>query len=401
MKWNKNLIKGSIILLVSFGIFNFLNFVFQFSMARLLTIKEFGVLSTLFTIIYILGGFSESIQTIMTKYSSTEKNKGKVKNVLKRALKKSFIISSLFFFVYLVFSIVISLLTKINYFLVSLTGLVIFIAFLSPISRGMLQGRKKFKELGINMVLESSIKLILAVFLVIVGFKVYGAVIGAIFGGLIAFAFSFIGLKDILKSKNVNASVKEIYNYTTPSFFIVLTILIFYSLDIFIARIVFSPEVSGIYSIASILSKIIFFGTQPISRAMFPLSSESNSIKKNTKEVFVNSFSILLLGIIPVLGAFYFFSNQIVSIFSGRDILGASSILFYLGISTSITSLTNLILLYKLSIEKIKGYLILPIFILSEILLLVYFSHNLIEFSIAFIVASAAFLWGAIVLIKN
>ena len=88
MKMNKELVIGSFILLIAFGVYNFLNFAFQSSMARLLTIAEFGVLSVLFNIIYVFSGFSDSIQITITKYAANEKDDGKVKNILKRALKK-------------------------------------------------------------------------------------------------------------------------------------------------------------------------------------------------------------------------------------------------------------------------------------------------------------------------
>jgi len=192
-----------------------------------------------------------------------------------------------------------------------------------------------------------------------------------------------------------------IYNYAKPAFFITLVIIIFYSIDIVIARIVFSPEISGMYAIASILSKSIFWGTNPISKAMFPLSAEKNINDKKSKNVFLNASLILIALIVVALFLFYFYSSFIVQIFSGKVILEAASILFYLGLGTSIISLTNLILVYKLSLGKIKGYYYLFIFVIIEVLLLFYFSHNLIEFSIAFVTASSIFLFGSIFLMND
>jgi hypothetical protein len=60
-----------------------------------------------------------------------------------------------------------------------------------------------------------------------------------------------------------------------------------------------------------------------------------------------------------------------------------------------------LILLHKLSINKIEGYKYLILFIFIEIILLSNFSSNLLEFSLAFITSSAAFLWGSLILIKE
>jgi len=62
---------------------------------------------------------------------------------------------------------------------------------------------------------------------------------------------------------------------------------------------------------------------------------------------------------------FYLFPEFIIQIFSGKTIPEASNILFYLGIATSFLSIANLILLYKLSLGKIKGYFHLLVFVLA------------------------------------
>lgn len=398
---NKKLIGGSLVLLITFNIFNFLNFIFHFSMARLLSVAEFGILSALFTIIYILSGFSESIQIIFTKYATNENNKGKLKSMLNKALRKSSSVAVILFLVFLVLAVLIAYLTKIDYFLIALTGLMVFVAFLVPISRGVLQGKKRFRALGLNMVSESVIKLVFAVVLVFAGWKVYGAMIGTIIGSFAALGLSFISLKDITSSKEERTNVKDIYNYTAPSFVIVLTVLVFYSIDVFIARIFFPAEIAGAYAISSILAKTIFLGTQPVSRAMFPMSAEKTAERKSKANVFHNSLVILSGMIIVALVIFYFFPGLIIWIFSGRLIVESASILFFLAIAMSLISLTNLVLLYKLSLGKTRGYPYLVIFVLIEIGLLSYFSANLLQFSVAFILASAIFLWGATILLRD
>ena len=401
MKLNKSLIRGSFMLLIFFNLFNIINFFFHFSMARILSVTEFGILSTLYSMIYVMSGFSESVQIVITKYSIKEKDKGKLKNILKRAFRKSFFISSILFFVYLLTSIIISKLTDIDYFLVSLTGLMLFAVFLTPISRGMLQGKRRFLSLGSNMVSESLIKLLASLMLVFLGWKVYGAIIGTLIGTFIALAISFIGLKDIIRSEEKKTDTKEVYNYILPSFFIVLGILFFYSIDVFMARIFFPPELAGAYAIASILAKTIFLGTQPISRAMFPISADNDFNKKNSKNIFFNALLLLFIAIIAALIVFYLFPSIIIYVFSGKIIPAAESVLFYLAIAISLISVANLILLYKLSLNKTRGYPYLLIFVLLEVILLGYFSNDLLQFSIAFIVSSAAFLFGAIFLLRK
>ena len=401
MKLKSEIMRGSMILLIAFGLFNLLNFVFHLSMARLLTVSEFGVLSALFSIIYIAGIFSESIQLIVSKYSTQEKDLGRIKNLAKKSIKKSLKISFILFIGYLLLSIPLSYFLRIDYLLLSINGLIILAAFLMPITRGILQGKKKFRHFGANMIVESGIKLIAAIVLVLAGLKVYGAIIGTLIGAFSAFFLSFLSMEGVLKSKEKKAKTQPIYSYAKPSFFIIFSILAFYSLDVLIARIFFSAEVAGAYAIASILAKIIFLGTQPISRAMFPLSSDNDKSKKAVNKVFANAFLFLIILIIIALLIVFFFPELLVFLFSGRLIVESISVLFILSLATSLLSITNLVLLYKLSIGKTKNYQFLLFFLVIEILLLSIFSGNLIEYSIAFLVSSAAFLWGVVFLFKE
>ncbi len=66
-KFSKSLMGGSIILLISINIFNALNFLFHFFMARMLTISDYGILAALMSIVYVLTIPSEAIQTIISK----------------------------------------------------------------------------------------------------------------------------------------------------------------------------------------------------------------------------------------------------------------------------------------------------------------------------------------------
>ena len=122
------------------------------------------------------------------------------------------------------------------------------------------------------MIIEASIKLVMGIVFVYFGATVFGAMTGVILGGLIALLFSVAQLRDIIKAKEVAAKTDGLYNYARPAFFITAIVIVFYSLDVIIAKIVFPPETAGAYAIASILGKILFWGTLPISKAMLPVS---------------------------------------------------------------------------------------------------------------------------------
>ena len=107
----------------------------------------------------------------------------------------------------------------------------------------------------------------------------------------------------------------------------------------------------------------------------------------------------MLVAVIAALSIFYFFPDFLVKIFSGKVVPEASKVLFYVGIAIGLVSVTNLILLYKLSMGKTRRYQYLILFVIIEVVLLSSFSSNLVQFSIAFITAAATFLFGAVVLL--
>lgn len=400
VKLSDGLLKGSLILLVSFGLFNVFNFLVQFSMARMLSLEDFGIFASLMAIVYVLAVFVESIQTVVVKYSSKSVSDGKVKNLFKRSMKKSFRTSLIIFAIYLIFSLILSELLQIDYYLLALNGVIIFASFLIPISRGILQGRKRFVSLGANMVSESFSRLILSILFVFMGLKVFGAVLGTIMGFAISFGFSFLQLKKILKSDEEKHKAPQIKNFGQSAVLVNLLIIAFYSIDIVIAKMMFNEIVAGTYAVASVLSKAVFWGTLPISKSMLPLSAENANKKKENNKILLNSFLMVFSLIFVALLVFGLFPDLIINIFSGKIIPEASEILIYLGISTSLISISNLLLIHKLSIGKTKGYKMLFIFLALEIILMIYFAQNLIQFSFAYVFSSLALLWGVLYILK-
>ncbi len=396
---NAKLIKGSFVLLVAFGLFNLLNFIYQFAMARLLSVAEYGILAALFAIIYIFAIFSDSIQIVIAKYTVNSEDKGQIRSLISKSLRKGRFLATIFFSIYLVLSIPLSVFFDISYMLLAMNGLIIYLIFCLPVSRGVLQGRKQFVALGTNLVVESMFKLIFGILFVIVGWKVYGAIGGFILGALISFLLSFISLKDIYKFSNGISKTKDIYEYARPTTFITAIIVLFYSVDVILAKIMFSPETAGAYAISSILGKIVLWLSVPIGKAMFPLSAENQTSQKNNT-IFTTSIIILLLIVVSVLCVFYFFSDFIVTFFAGKPVPEAAEILFYIGISFSIIAFANMILVYRLSLGPIKNYLYLFSCNFVQILLLLFLSENLKLFSFAFIVSSAILLISSIVFVK-
>ena len=394
--------RGAIILLITMNIFWFLNLLFHFFMGRMLGPEEYGVLAVLMSILYIYGIPTEAIQNLISNYVSKfnlKKEDGRIKFLMLKSLKKSFKISLIFFVILSILSIFLSYFLNINLWLILFTNIFIFLSFSIPIVRGVLQGRKKFYLLGSGMILESVLKLIIAVSLVYLGFGVFGAVWGIMFGILASFIISLEFNRDILKSKEIESDFKNIRLESVPYFIAMLIITIVLSYDIILAKAFFSSEIAGKYAALSMLGKIIFFGTMAISKTMFPLTSEKNYKKENTFGIFKKSFLAVAFLCLVAIIIYAFFPDLIINLLYGKQYTELSGFLFYLAISFSFLSLTNLVLVYSLSTRGIKKPYYLFVFFIIETALLFLFHNTIFEYILAFMVSNAIMFIGTLFLL--
>ncbi len=398
-----NIFKGSLILLIGFGIFNLLNLVYQFSMARLLTLSELSILATLFSLVYIFAIFSESIQTVVAKYTVLAgSNDGKLKGLLQRFFRKSKKFAKTAILFYLIIAILFYWFLEINYLLLALTGVILYFMFLLPITRGAIQGRKQFVSLSANLVLESGLKLFFSILLVLIGFEIYGAMIGFILGASIAFLFSFKPLKKIYKSNEEPMDVGGIFNYAMKNSSIIAGVILFYSIDVVFARWLFLPEIAGTYAVASLLGKIILWASIPVSKAMFPLAAETVKGDREGKKILRNSIIILLFLIFLCVGM-TIFSEEVITLFYGSELTGAVEVLPYLVVAFSLIALSNMILLYKISKETLnrKYSISISLLVLIEAVLFYYNRSNTLSFAKSFLLVSGILMAIAIFSLRS
>ncbi len=396
--------KGALVLFITINLFNFLNFLFHFSMGRMLGPEDYGILAVLMSLVYFYAIPTEAIQNIISRYTSQfniKKEYGKIKFLLLKSLNKTFKISIILFLFLVLIGIFLSFFLQINFWLIFITNIFIFFSVSMPITRGVLQGRKKFSSLGINMVIEALLKLVFAISLVIFGFKVFGAITGAILGCLFALVFSLYFNKDILKTKEQKTSFEGIYLQSAPYFITIFVIFISLSLDIILAKRFFSPELAGQYAALSMLGKIIFLGTISISKTMFPLTSEKHDCNKDSSKLFKKSMLIIVLLCSFAVLIYALFPKLIIMILYGSQYIAMAPFLIYSALALSFLALTNIVLMYNLSINKLRKYYYLFLFPVIQVILLVLFHNTILEYIFALMVSNIVMFIGSLILVKK
>ena len=282
------LVKGSFVLFFLIVVYNLFNYVFQISMAKMLGPEDYGIMAALMSIIYIFSIPSEAVQTMMTKYTSVlipSNGHGKVKDLLIRVLKKSLIFATLIFIIYVIISVLfLSEFLDISLDLMIFTGLFIFVVFSLPAIRGVIQGMKRFSTLGFNLITEACIKVVLSLFLVFIGWKVFGSIAAVLLASILTFFISLRVIKPILASKRETQLFKNRYLGNLPILIATTAVVLMYSLDIILARRFFSSTIAGQFAFVSLIGKVIIFVGSSIGKTMFPISSEQFSKGNNTKK---------------------------------------------------------------------------------------------------------------------
>jgi len=406
--FDSELFRASFILLVLMNVANILNYVFHFVMGRMLGPSDYGILAVLTSMIYIFSVPTASIQTLVAKYTTNFKVReehGKIKGMLKIMVLEAILLAAILFVLFCFCAIFLAGYLKISFWILCLTGFYLFVAFLSPIGIGILQGLKKFSVLGWNTILNSSIKIIIAIILVLFGFGIYGPVIGFILGTFISFLFIFPFIKEITNSEEITERKAIISRSSLSTLISIFIITLMYSLDIIFAKILFSADLAGKYAVASMIGKIILFGTASINNAMFPISSERflKTDKEKTKGIITKTFFIISLLCLIAIAFLGIFPKFVVGLLFGSKYLEISGIMVYIGIAFTMLSLTNTWVLYKLSIEefRIRHAGILVIFLIMQVTAFILFSQNISSFTLAFMFSTVITFLGSILLIRQ
>jgi O-antigen/teichoic acid export membrane protein len=397
-------IQGGIILTSSLLLYNFLNYLFHIISARLLDTADYGILATIMSIVYIFNVPSESIQTIASRYTTkyyVKKEPGKIKNLLIKLINKFFLISLICFGLFILLSPLISKFLKINLKIIFLTGGILIAMFLIPITRGVMQGLKKFKILGSNYFIEGVIKVAIAGILIFLGFRVYGALLAVIISMLLTFFISFLFIKDVVKTKRINGKIKGLYSYSFPVLISTATVMILLSIDLLMARHFFSQEIAGQYAVISMSSKIIFFGTWGISKAMFPLVSERSERESNYFNVFKKSALITLFLSSAILIVYFLLPKLIVTILFGSKYAPLAGLLIIPSIAMTFLSLTNLVVLYNLATNHEHLNYLIILFVPLQIILVYFFHSSIYEFSLMLLLSNLLLLFTTVLIRYN
>lgn len=380
------LVKGSMFILIGSVAGNIGTYLFHLFMGRLLGPEDYGVLESLISLIYFLGIPVGVLSLVIVRYVSSHKdNKNEISLFVVTLARKLALLGFWALLVFLALYPLINHIIKVNSFLLVLgVGIFSYFGIFFTVSSSIFQGLTEFLKLSLLGVFNTWSKLIFAVILVLLGLRVSGAIFSIVISGFLSILFGYFMLKKYFSfsfkgSVRLSESFVGIKNYVASVFVFNLSMTSIYTLDIILAKFFLSPFEAGQYAALSILGKIVYFASSPITSVMFPLISERHAKKEKITGIFLQSLLLVFAISLFVSFLYFLFPRFMIGIMFGKDYLVSSNHLGLFAVFISFYSLSMVIMNFFLSIAKTKIVFIALAASLLQALLIFFFHSSVLE----------------------
>jgi len=349
------LIKSMLIVFAGNLLFSVENFLFQFIMARMFTIGEYGTFNSLLSIYVIIGVPVGTILLVSAKFTSEYtalENHGQLKYFLMKFFRNMLLLSLLLFALFMALTpLTKEYLHVDSYTPLIIIGISLLVIYLLPVNLGVLQGLQKFTALSMANIVNGLLKLLTGAALVYVGFGIGGALASFIVATVVVIGITSVPLvrqfRHYTSEPIDNGKSVLHFSYNTLIASVCFSFLL-YS-DIILVKHFFSAENAGLYSSAVILGRIVTFLPAALAMVIFPKVSEQHTLKNETHSLFFKglwiTFAVTLSAAIVIAA----FPELLITIALGSKYVSSAPLLRLLAFALMPHAFIGLILKYNLA----------------------------------------------------
>lgn len=374
---------ASIWVFLATGTLNAGNYFYHLLMGRMLGPASYGVLESTISFLYILSVPFMTLTLIIVKFVSFYKGRQDYKSIsgFYFYLRKNLFIFGLIamLIILLLSPMIISLLHLPSILFPVFISINFFIGLFSVLTKSMLQGFLKFFAFFVTNLTEVLAKIVLAVILVILGFSI----IGAYFALVASLMVSYLVASYFIKKENLSfekfTQRRNIFKYSIPVFLTTLSLTSLFTTDIILVRFFFPGVESGYYAALSVLGKVIFFASSPLTIAMFPIVSEKHAVGKKFQHLIFTSFALTLIIALALITTYYLFPEFMIGILFGSQYLRIVPLLGLFGVFIGIYSLCVFLANFYLAIHRKVIAFFVMIAAILQIFLIILFHRDLLQ----------------------
>jgi len=369
-------IRNSFIFFLGSLIVAVVNYAYYPIMGRVLSVEDFGEVQVIATIVLQITIVLNVFGYITINLFTNTKDKKECENRVRDLEGAALVIIAGLSLLALIFNGYIGSYLKFSSIFVLISLVLIFLLNVPfTIKNGWLQANHKFKEMATAAFISATFKLLLALPLIYMGFKIGGALFGLVSATALSLVYvshrakTNIKLRDHLGENYFkiilkDEKLKKDLLYGLLIFFALFSINLLYSGDVILVRRFFSTTDSGLYSGIASIGRIIFFSTFAISAVLLPSVKISGKPTDNVKSLQKALGITMLLGGLALL-LFYLAPQMIITILIGKNYVAYSGLLFNVGLFILLASLVNVLFVYGIALRKMGISIIGPLAAIS------------------------------------
>ncbi len=314
-----------------------LGYAFQILMGRLLSVSDYGLFIILMALLMVTGVPLGTLSMVVSRRAS----KYRAKNQPERVAAMFWWVNRRVLWIALTVVLCALPFTPFLRDYMRLESLVpawifLFMVFASlfvPVNTAFLQAQQNFRWIAIYIVAAPGFKIVFCVALVFAGFKLNGALMGIALASIAIWFMTYLPLRPVVARPAGVGQLKDHLSIKSaiPVLIANLSFVVMTQIDILLVNHYFDTHQAGIYAAAAILGKAVMYLPGAIVIAMFPMVVENESRSQSSSHLLLNAMA-LTAGLSGAGALFYFFfADEIMTLFYGQKYQGAAELLKYYG----------------------------------------------------------------------
>jgi O-antigen/teichoic acid export membrane protein len=246
-----------------------------------------------------------------------------------------------------------------------------------------LRAHQKFGLTSVTSLISAACRVICSAILVIIGWKATGAIGGLLAAQLIAFSYAAyeahkLGFRRPAGVRYLSVpSFKLVAPELRYALFVLagtMAVTLLSSVDVFVVKHYFDPQVAGEYAGVSTVARTIFFVTSPIALVLLPAVRIHKPTTEN-RQLLLKSLALTLAVGGPAVLVCSLAERTIIAAMMGQSYLPYAHLLPVLSLAMLFIAVANVIISYYIALRKYQISSIV-LFSIAGAMLLMWMHHN-------------------------
>lgn len=358
-------------------------FIFNSVAARALTPAEFGAFGAMLGFLIIVSTLSLAIQALTARRVAVAAPGPERTQVEGQAIRLAVVVG----FAITIFGFAVSwplgILYDIPYWaLVMGVASLSFVVF-GTASMGIAQGREQHIRLSIGFISNGLGRALVGIIFVLIFPSIIGASVGMLIGCALGAIISYLVIAPRVWSRSLFSGGYAEFGHIAHALLVLFTLT---NIDVQLARIFLTPDMSGEYAVGVLLAKIAFFLPNAIVIVLFPKMTNGD----NRRAVYIATALTAVVGIFITTFSF-FFGDFVIGVLGGKQYVELGSEAWLFALEGSAFALVQVLLYARLAAQDRKAVAMVWVALVALVVAVVFFFHDTVaQIVITVVVVSLA-----------